>query len=31
LRVSPNVKALDARLDGNSEATKKGLVIRHVV
>jgi hypothetical protein len=31
LRVSPNVKALDVRFDGNSEAAEKGLVLRHVV
>jgi hypothetical protein len=31
LRVSPNVEALDAHLDGDSEATEKGLVLRHVV
>jgi hypothetical protein len=31
LRVSPEVEAFDARLDGDSEAAKKGLVLRHVV
>jgi hypothetical protein len=31
LRVSSNIEALDARLDGDSEATEKGLVLRHVV
>jgi hypothetical protein len=31
LRVSPNVEALDARLDGNSEAAEEGLVLCHVV
>jgi hypothetical protein len=31
LRVSPDVEAFDACLDGDSEATKKGLVLRHVV
>jgi hypothetical protein len=31
LRVSPHVEALDARLDGNSEAAEEGLVLCHVV
>jgi hypothetical protein len=31
LRVSPDVKAFDACLDGDSEAAKEGLVLRHVV
>jgi hypothetical protein len=31
LRVPPNVEALDAYLDGDSEAAEKGLVLRHVV
>jgi hypothetical protein len=31
LRVSPDVEALDADFDGDSEATKEGLVLRHVV
>jgi hypothetical protein len=31
LRISPDVEALDARLDGNSEAAYEGLVLRHVV
>jgi hypothetical protein len=31
LRVSPNIEALDARLDGNSEAAEEGLVLYHVV
>jgi hypothetical protein len=31
LRVSPNVEALDARLDGDSEVAEEGLVLRHVV
>jgi hypothetical protein len=31
LRVSPDVEALNARLDGDSEAAEKGLVLRHVV
>jgi hypothetical protein len=31
LRVSPHVEVLDARLDGDSEAAKEGLVFRHVV
>jgi hypothetical protein len=31
LRVSPNVEALDARLDGDSEAAEKGFVLRHVI
>jgi hypothetical protein len=31
LRVPPNVEAFDACLDGDSEAAKKGLVLRHVV
>jgi hypothetical protein len=31
LRVSPDVKALDAGLNGRSEATKEGLVFCHVV
>jgi hypothetical protein len=31
LRVSPNIEALDARLDGDSEAAEEGLVLCHVV
>jgi hypothetical protein len=31
LRVSPHVEALDARLDGDSEAAEEGLVLCHVV
>jgi hypothetical protein len=31
LRVSPHIEVLDARLDGDSEAAKEGLVLRHVV
>jgi hypothetical protein len=31
LRVSPNIEALDARLDGDSEVAEKGLVLCHVV
>jgi hypothetical protein len=31
LRVPPDVNAFDACLNGNSEATKKGLVLHHVV
>jgi hypothetical protein len=31
LRVPPDVEAFDARLDGDLEASKKGLVLRHVV
>jgi hypothetical protein len=31
LRVSPHVEVLDARLDGDSEATEEGLVLYHVV
>jgi hypothetical protein len=31
LRVSPNVEALDARLDGDSKAAEKGLVLCDVV
>jgi hypothetical protein len=31
LRVSPGVEAFDACLDGNSEAAKEGLILRHVV
>jgi hypothetical protein len=31
LRVPPNVDAFDACLNGDSEATKKGLILRHVV
>jgi hypothetical protein len=31
LRVSPNVEAFDARLNDDSEAAKKGLIVRHVV
>jgi hypothetical protein len=31
LRVPPDVEALDARLDGDSEAAEKGLVLCHVV
>jgi hypothetical protein len=31
LRISLNVEAFDAYLDGDSEAAKKGLVLLHVV
>jgi hypothetical protein len=31
LRVSPQVEALDARLNGDFEAAKEGLVLGHVV
>jgi hypothetical protein len=31
LRVSHDVEAFDACLNGDSEATKKGLVLRHIV
>jgi hypothetical protein len=31
LRVSPNVEALDACLDGNYEAAEEGLALCHVV
>jgi hypothetical protein len=31
LRVSPNVEAFDACLDGDSEAAEEGLVLCHVV
>jgi hypothetical protein len=31
LRVPPNVEVFDACLNGDSEAAKKGLVLRHVV
>jgi hypothetical protein len=31
LRVSPHVEALDAHLNGDSEAAKEGLVLCHVV
>jgi hypothetical protein len=31
LRVSPHVEALDARLDGDFEATKEGLILCHVI
>jgi hypothetical protein len=31
LRVPPDTEAFDARLDGDSEAAKKGLILRHVV
>jgi hypothetical protein len=31
LRVSPYVEALDARLDGDSEAVEEGLVLLHVI
>jgi hypothetical protein len=31
LRISPDVEALDARFDGDSEAAKEGLVLHHVV
>jgi hypothetical protein len=31
LRAPPNIEALDACLDGDSEAAEKGLVLRHVV
>jgi hypothetical protein len=31
LRVSPDVEAFDACLDGDSEAAKKGLILCHVV
>jgi hypothetical protein len=31
LRVSPDVEALDARLNGDSEAAKEGLILCHVI
>jgi hypothetical protein len=31
LRVTPDVEAFDACLDGDSEAAKKGLILHHVV
>jgi hypothetical protein len=31
LRVPPNIEAFDACLNGDSEATKKGLILCHVV
>jgi hypothetical protein len=31
LLVSPHVEALDARLDGDFEATKEGIVLCHVI
>jgi hypothetical protein len=31
LRVSPNVEALDACFDGDSEAAEKGFILRHVI
>jgi hypothetical protein len=31
LRVPPDVEAFDAYFDGDSEVTKKGLVLYHVV
>jgi hypothetical protein len=31
LRVTAYIKALDAELDGDAEATDEGLVLRHVV
>jgi hypothetical protein len=31
LRVSPHVEALDARLNGDFEAAKEGLLLGHVV
>jgi hypothetical protein len=31
LRVSPDVEALDACFDGDSEAIKEGLILRHIV
>jgi hypothetical protein len=31
LRVSPNVEALDAGLDGDSELAEEGFVLCHVV
>jgi hypothetical protein len=31
LQVTPDIEASDAYLDGDSEAAKKGLVLRHVV
>jgi hypothetical protein len=31
LRVSPDVEALNADFNGDSEATKEGLVLHHVV
>jgi hypothetical protein len=31
LRVSPDIEALDAYLDGDSKAEEEGLVLRHVV
>jgi hypothetical protein len=31
LRVSPDVEAFDACLDGDSEAAEEGLILRHVI
>jgi hypothetical protein len=31
LRVSPHVEVLDARLDGDFEATEEGLVLCHAI
>jgi hypothetical protein len=31
LRVSPDVEAFDACLDGDFEAAKEGLIFRHVI
>ena len=31
LRVTAHIEAFDAELDGDAEATEKGLVLRHVV
>jgi hypothetical protein len=31
LRVPAYVEALDAKLDGDAEAAKEGLILRHVV
>lgn len=31
LRISPDVEAFDAELDGDAEVAEEGLVLRHVV
>ena len=31
LRVTTYIEVLDAKLDGDAEATEEGLVLRHVV
>ena len=31
LRVTAYVEALDAKLDGEAEATEEGLILRHIV